>query len=203
MVPSKRKPIDDLQKTTNNKIARMSVSYSNSMVDAVKTFCCECDKVVTLTGLDEHILTHNKMTVKKYKQLYGNPRTQIIQLVYHRCELCAEDVLMDFSIMEKHVRSFHQMKFAEYCSKYLSAPQENNPVIIRCHQCSKTFKRNIQLKAHSKRHDMSHTDEVGFHGFRSIEPMKKEQHLTELINTFETSIHREKQAFQQLLKLAY
>ena len=180
----------------------MSVLYSNNLKNSVKTFCCECNKAVTLTGLKEHILSHNKMTVKDYKQLYGNPRTQIIYLVYHQCGLCGEDLLLDHKVLEKHVRRSHQVEFKAYCSKFLPAAEQNKTVIIRCDQCSKTFKRNIQLKAHKKRHVGIKIYEE-FHGFKSTESTKKKQILDEHIKCIETSIHREMQAFQQFLKLVY
>ena len=95
------------------------------------------------------------------------------------------------------------MEFAAYFTKFLPVPMENNEVIIRCDQCSKTFKRNIQLRAHSKRHKLVDIEDVQFHGFNSIEPMKKGQGLDKLIQTFEIAINREKQAFHQFLKLTY
>ena len=178
------------------------MTFSNNLDDSVKTFCCECDKAVTISGLEEHTKSHHKMTVKKYKQLYGNPRTQIIYLVYHQCGLCGEDLLLDHKVLEKHVKRCHQVEFKEYCSKFMPAVKENKTVIIRCDQCSKTFKRNIQLKAHQKRHAGIKIDEE-FHGFKSTESTKKKQILDEHIKCIETSIHREKQAFQQFLKLVY
>ena len=203
IVSIKRKPVDDLQKKTDSKKARITSTYSNNMVDSVKTFCCECAKVVTISGLEEHILSHNKMTIKEYRRSYGNPRTQIIQLVFHNCGLCTQDVLLDSNSIEKHVKNFHQMGFIAYSSKYLAAAKENSRVIIQCSQCFKTFKRNIQLKAHSKRHTMSDIDSVGFYGFKGIGHHEKKQCLDELIKTMDTTSHKEKQAFQQLLKLTY
>ena len=156
MVSIKRKPVDDLQKKTDSKKARMSSTYSNNMVDSVKTFCCHCDKVVTLSGLEEHILSHDKMTIKDYK------RTQITQLVFHKCGLCAEEWLLDANIIAKHVKKCHQMEFNAYSIKFLSAAKDSSGVVIQCDKCSKTFKRNIQLKAHSKRHNMSNVEDFLF-----------------------------------------
>ena len=42
------------------------------MADSVKNFCYECAKVVTVSELEEHILTHSKRTMKDYKMVYGN-----------------------------------------------------------------------------------------------------------------------------------
>ena len=90
-----------------------------------------------------------------------------------------------------------------YSSKFLPAANENTGVIIQCDQCLKTFKRNIQLKAHSKRHAMTDMDGVGFCGFESINLPEKKQYLDELIKIMDTKIHKEKLAFNQLLKLTY
>ena len=203
IVSIKRKHSDDLQKRYSVKKARKFLTYSNSMGDSVKTFCCHCDKVVTLSGLEEHILSHNKMTIKEYKKLYGNPRTQITKPVFHKCGLCTEELLLDANIIAKHVKKCHQMEFNAYSIKFLSTARESSGVVIRCDKCSKTFKRNIQLKAHSKRHNLSNNEDVGFSGFKTHEPRGEKQCLDELIKTFETEIHRERQAFQQFLNLVY
>ena len=104
----KRKPADELKKETNIKKTRMSLKYSNNMDDSVKTFCCECDKVVPLSGLEEHILVH-KMSIKMYRQAYGDPRTEIIRPVYHKFGLCAKDLLLDSSIIKKQ-KNCHMME---------------------------------------------------------------------------------------------
>jgi hypothetical protein len=103
---------------------------------------------VTWLSLEEHILSHNKMTIKEYKKLYGIPRTQITQFVFHKCGICTEELLLDVNIITKHVKKCHQMKFNAYSVKFLSAAKDISGVIIRCDKCCKTFKRNIQLKAH-------------------------------------------------------
>ena len=203
MISIKRKPENETKNIPEAKKGRLSITYSNNLDDLVKTFCCECDKAVTISGLEDHIQTHHKMTIKEYKQLYGNPRRQIIQLVYHQCGLCEQDILLDCNMLEKHVRRSHEMEFREYSAKFLSAINDNKPVIIRCDKCSKTFKKNIQLKAHMKRHNSERLDVEEFHGFPGTESSKKKQTLDEHIKCFETAIHREKQAFQQFLKLVY
>ena len=62
LVSLKRKAVDELKKETNMKQTKMALKYSNNMDDSVKTFCCECDKVVTISELEEHILIH-KMSI--------------------------------------------------------------------------------------------------------------------------------------------
>ena len=200
IVSLKRKAGDELKEEANIKKTRMSLKYSNNLDDSVKIFCCECDKVVTFAGLEEHILIH-KMSIKMYRQLYGEPKTQIIRPVYHKCGLCAKDLLLAESIIKKHVKNCHLMEFTDYSGKFLGTAKNNIGVTIRCDQCSKTFKRNIQLKAHSKRHLQSQVEEAGFCGFKSIDQDEKKQHLDILIKSMATSIHREKQAIHQFLNL--
>ena len=198
LVSIKRKPDNNLKKDADTKRARLAKIYSNSLYDSVKTFCCSCDKVVTISGLEEHTQSHHKMTVKEYKQLYGNPKTQIIKLVFHQCGLCSEDMLLDCQVMEKHVKKVHQMEFKQYCNKFMPNGSEHKEVIIKCDKCSKTFKKNIQLKAHSKRHNSAKC-----HGFESSVSKKRNQKLNEHIKSFETAIHRETQALRQFLTLTY
>ena len=63
--------------------------YSNMLADCVKTFCCECDQAIKLSGLRKHINhNHKYLSIMQYKELYGDPKRQIIQMVYHTCTLC-------------------------------------------------------------------------------------------------------------------
>ena len=195
---SKRKPDNDLKTNSNKKRAKLSIIYSNNLCDSVKTFCCSCDKVVTISGLEDHTQSHHKMTVEEYKPLYGNPKTQIIKLVFHQCGLCSEDMLMDCHVMEKHVKKVHQMEFKQYCNKFMPNVSEHKELIIKCDKCSKTFKKNIQLKAHSKRHNSAKC-----HGFESSVSKNRNHKLDLHIKLFEAAIHRETQAFRQFLTLTY
>ena len=203
IVDFKRKSTDDLQKKETAKRSKMSSPHSNNMAEAVKTFCCECDKAVLLSGLKEHLITHGKMTVKEYKKLYGNPMMQIIQPVFHSCQLCTKDVLLDYQIIKKHLNITHQEEFTTYSNRFLATARKGNSVIIKCDDCGKTFKKNIQLKVHSKRHEQPMIDTSVFRGFKSNEAEKKVFSLDRIVLKMETTLLREKQAFQQLLRLTY
>ena len=102
-----------------------------------------------------------------------------------------------------HLKSIHQSEFTEYSNKYLAAVKEEKQVIIKCMECGKTFKRNKQLKVHSKRHQMETMDGEVFMGFGSREVEKKVNCFDKLIRKMESSLHEDKQAFQQLLRLIY
>ena len=142
--------------------------FSNDPAKSVKTFCCLCDQVVTVSGLRKHVKAHHKITLTQYKELYGDHRKQIIQLVYHRCAFCKKSILLDTDIMSKHLKMVHQASYKEYLVKHMvnqekvwkhstivETKNNTSPVTIRCDQCSKTFGQNIQLKIHKKKHPLS------------------------------------------------
>ena len=145
--------------------------YSNDPAKSVKTFCCLCDQVVTVSGLRKHVKAHHKITLTEYKKLYGDHRKQIIQLVYHRCAFCKKSVLLDTDLMSKHLKKAHQATYKEYLVKHmvnlekaginskveegknvLGGRPATSLVVIKCDQCTKTFRQNIQLKIHKKKH---------------------------------------------------
>ena len=104
--------------------------YSNRLADCVKIFCCECDQVVTLSGVRKHLAGVHKMVMTEYRQLYGNPEKQIIRMVYHSCKVCRKDVVLDYLQLGKHLKKAHKIKGAavtEYNNKYLEMLRVKNP----------------------------------------------------------------------------
>ena len=51
------------------------------------------------------------MTLTEYKELYGNPRMQIIQLVFHMCAFCGKSVLFDTDTMSKRMKKIHKTSY--------------------------------------------------------------------------------------------
>ena len=101
--------------------------FSNDVRKSCKTFCCECDKVVTLSGMRKHVKTWHQMTFTAYKELYGRPRMQIIQLVHHKCAFCKSSILFDTDDMSKHMKKKHQTSYREYIARYMTKPQSKSP----------------------------------------------------------------------------
>ena len=114
--------------TKNTQNMKNSKVFSNDVRKSCKTFCCECDKVVTLSGMRKHVKTWHQMTFTAYKELYGNPRMQIIQLVYHKCAFCKSSILFDTDDMSKHMKKKHHTSYKEYIIRYMTKPQSKSPV---------------------------------------------------------------------------
>ena len=103
----------------------------------------------------KHIKSRHQMTLTEYKELYGNPRMQIIQLVFHVCAFCKKIVLLDTETMSKHLKKIHKTSYKEYLVSHMKKPanphqntpqniikkkvveEKNEPtlVIIRCDEC--------------------------------------------------------------------
>ena len=168
---------DQTKRALLTKTMKTTKLFSNDPSKSCKTFCCSCDQVITLSGLRKHVKSRHQMTHTEYKEMYGNPRKQIIQLVYHKCGFCQQSVLLDTDDLSKHLKKSHQASYKEYIVRYMTNQQNNVPttklqnvnekkvdpvkqtketplVIIRCDECPKTFKQNIQLKVHKRKHSV-------------------------------------------------
>ena len=140
-------------------------TFSNNPLHSCKIFCGFCDKVINLSGLGKHVNNIHKSTVKEYKSLFGDPRKQIIKLVFHKCAICQKVLLFNTDDISKHLKKSHQVAYKEYIKEHMvesndsqqtqSIGEKKNLVTIKCYICSKTFKQNVQLKMHMKRHSSS------------------------------------------------
>ena len=150
----KYKPVLTDQRNQKTKV------FSDDPTKTCKTFCCSCDQVVTLAFLRKHVEYKHQMTIKEYRQLYGNPSKQVIQLIYHKCRLCQQNILLDTDQLSKHMKKMHQyMKQGDALKTKVENDGLKKPdldktplILIECDECNKTFKQNIQLRTHKKKH---------------------------------------------------
>ena len=106
--------------------ASASRIYSNKMEEAVKTFCWLCDQVISLSGLTKHLRGVHKESAVEYREKFGEPKKQLLKLVFHKCGICSKDILLDYLVLVKHLRKAHRIKGAatsEYNSKYMDMIQ--------------------------------------------------------------------------------
>ena len=94
--------------------------YSNSLSNCIKMFCGECDHVVNLSGLQRHLRRAHDKNIVEYRKTHGDPHTQIIQMVYHTCVLCRQDVFLDYDFLQHHLRLEHSTTLAKYNSQHMS-----------------------------------------------------------------------------------
>ena len=102
--------------------------YSNSLANCVKTFCCGCDQAVNLSLLRKHVRSQHEQSMPEYRKLYGSPEKQIIQLIFHTCNLCHKDVVLDYDTLNKHMRSQHKSTFASYRGENMT---QHSPIFSR------------------------------------------------------------------------
>ena len=113
--------------TTKKAKASASRIYSNKMEEAVKTFCWLCDQVISLSGLTKHVRGVHKESAVEYREKFGEPKKQLLKLVFHKCGICSKDILLDYLVLVKHLRKAHRIKGAatsEYNSKYMDMIQK-------------------------------------------------------------------------------
>ena len=67
-----------------------------------------------------HLKTHD-MSVKQYKEKYGQSRYHLLEPVYyHECGLCYEDLILDADTIHSHCQSKHGIKrMREYTRRFL------------------------------------------------------------------------------------
>ena len=88
--------------------------FSNDPLMSVKVFCNLCDNVYAMSGLRKHLAHKHSMTATKYASLFGHPRKQIIQKIYHNCAICKEEMLLDTDFISRHTQKQHRLGYTSY-----------------------------------------------------------------------------------------
>ena len=92
--------------------------YSNNMADCCTHKCHICGKLIALTTMRAHTKRDHNLAIKLYIEKYGNFRTQLAKVVYHKCGVCKEEMLLDGDELHKHCNR-HKIKMKEYTAKFL------------------------------------------------------------------------------------
>ena len=93
--------------------------YSNDMKDCCKHRCRICHKVYTLTAMRGHSKMIHQMSIKEYQFRHGNVRDMIEVVMWHRCQICNNEFLLDSDEIHKHANIRHRMSLREYTQKFL------------------------------------------------------------------------------------
>ena len=117
----KRKPLEAM-------ILRKSVRFSNNLKDAVRTICQVCQISVTLLTMRSHTRNKHNMDIKEYRNEFGDPMNQMVEVVKHRCGICNEELLLHCDAITPHVKK-HNITHSEYTKKYMVLSNNKNPKI--------------------------------------------------------------------------
>ena len=93
--------------------------FSNDMKDCCKHRCRLCNKVYTLTAMRGHCKMIHQMSIKEYQFRHGNVRDMIEVVMWHRCQICNNEFLLDSDEIHKHANIRHRMSLREYTQKFL------------------------------------------------------------------------------------
>ena len=133
--------LDELEIQTSQAMGKV---FSNDMTDACRTVCKICERQVTLNFMRTHAKNKHKMTIREYKNKFGNHRKQIVNVVYHKCALCCAEIILDADSIDKHVRRHHQTSLKDYNSRYITSSKAG-------------AKRKFNRKTEHEDHDHDHT----------------------------------------------
>jgi len=92
--------------------------FSNDMTNVCRHKCHICQRSLTLPAMRPHTRTVHSMSIKQYCESFGNYRTQLSKVVYHRCGYCRKRLLLDMDKIHSHLR-MHGVKLSEYSAKFL------------------------------------------------------------------------------------
>ena len=124
--------------------------YSNDMKDCCKHRCRICHKVYTLTAMRGHSKMIHQMSIKEYQFRHGNVRDMIEVVMWHKCQVCNKDFLLDSDEIHKHANIKHKMSLREYTQKFLV----------------------LKNRGYTKR------EEIDYTGYQSVSPVKIKQEIT-------------------------
>ena len=108
---------------------------SNDPNMTCRAFCNICDRPYVLSGLRKHVNRSHSLTFGEYKRSYGDPKRQIINIVYHSCGLCKKRVILDTNELSKHLK-VHNLGYTQYVKEHMvkgsglvrSRPISSSPV---------------------------------------------------------------------------
>ena len=84
-----------------------------------RVFCNICDRLYFLSGLRKHVAHKHSLTYTEYKLRYGgDPKRQVINMIYHPCLLCKKVVLLDTDELGKHLKD-HKLGYTQYMKEHM------------------------------------------------------------------------------------
>ena len=97
---------------------RAAKQMSNDPNMSCRVFCNMCDKLYILSGLRKHVAKKHSITFTEYKRRHGDPKRQIINMVYHSCRLCKKRVILDTEELSKHLK-VHKLGYTQYMKEHM------------------------------------------------------------------------------------
>lgn len=75
-----------------------------------------------------HTRNKHNMDIKEYRNEFGDPMNQMVEVVKHRCGICNEELLLHCDAITPHVKK-HNITHSEYTKKYMVLSNNKKPKI--------------------------------------------------------------------------
>ena len=98
--------------------------YSDDLSDCCKHRCEICQKEYGTTAMRCHTKLTHGLSISLYQAKYGNIKNNMTSVVWHKCKLCPEEILLDSDEIHRHATSRHQISLKEYSSRYTKSAQK-------------------------------------------------------------------------------
>ena len=95
-----------------------SERLSNHMKDAVKTVCQVCQEEGLFDSMRGHTRREHEMGISEYKLTFGELAKNLVEAVYHKCQLCSQKFLLSADAIAKHAR-LHRMSHREFSARFI------------------------------------------------------------------------------------
>lgn len=87
---------------------------SDKTEDFVRSVCQICWNQIKISQMRSHVRYNHDVTIKEYRERFGDPEDDFVEMVYHQCKLCQKVILHCGDALLFNVRCKHKMTYANY-----------------------------------------------------------------------------------------
>ena len=139
-----------------------SEKLSNQMKDAVKTVCQVCQEEVFFDSMRGHTRREHEMGISEYKLTFGELANNLVEAVYHKCQLCSQKFLLSADAIAKHAR-MHRMSHREFSARFIvlrGAKAPTKAEIVESKEMEREETCRVEKKEETVTRELASTDKL-------------------------------------------
>ena len=139
-----------------------SERLSNQMKDAVKTVCQVCQEEVFFDSMRGHTRREHEMGISEYKLTFGELAKNLVEAVYHKCQLCSQKFLLSADAIAKHAR-LHRMSHREFSARFIvlrGAKVPTKAEIVESKEMEREETCRVEKKEETVTRELASTDKL-------------------------------------------